>query len=116
MSSASEPPYPPGGQAALPARRARALPAAPRPDEAGGNEVDDATIPRSAVQRGTSGQYPGQGNSPGGPPEDWFSRTNAPQAGDDGQHRQGQHRQDYGGPGGFAGNPGMPGGPGAPGG
>src|ERR1700749_400988 len=57
MSSASEPPYPPGGQArpaALPARQARALPAAPRPDEAGGNEVDDATIPRSAVQRGAS--------------------------------------------------------------
>ena len=111
MSSASEPPYPPGGKAALPARRARALPAAPHPDEAGGNEVDDATIPRSAVQRGASGQYPGQGNSPGGPPDDWFSRNNAPQAGDEGQQRQGQHRQDYGGPSGFASNPGMSGGP-----
>ena len=85
MSPASEPPYPPGGQAppaALPGRRARALPAAPLPDGAG-DEVDDATIPRSAIQRGASGGYQGQG----GPqdPADWFGRTTSPQASEQGQ-------------------------------
>ncbi len=52
MSSASEPPYPPGRQAppaALPARRARALPAALPPAESG-DEVDGARS-RAAVQR-----------------------------------------------------------------
>jgi hypothetical protein len=143
--SASEPPYPPGRQAppaALPARPARALPAAPTappPAGTGGDEVDDATIPRSAIQRttqagasgpggqpggypGMTGGYAGQGNNAGGPQDagDWFNRTTAPQTSGQGQPWQDfaaqggpgpatDFRQDGYGPGAFGGNAGAPG-------
>src|SRR6185312_7984076 len=100
MSSASEPPYPPGRQgpqAALPARHARALPAAPSSADAGGDEAD-ATLPggiQRVTQAGAGGSasyqgmtaYPGQGNSPGHPQggDEWFGRTNAPPAGQPGR-------------------------------
>src|ERR1700758_3146220 len=95
MSSASEPPGRPAPPAALPGRRARALPAA-LPSAETGDEADGATIPQSAVQPttqagaggpgsqqggypGMTGGYTGQGSGAGGPQDaaDWFARSTA---------------------------------------
>ena len=147
MSSVSEPPYPPGryphgGQAtpaALPARRARALPAAPSPSRTD-DAADDTTIPGSAIlpttqagangpvgqpggfQGTTTGGYAGPGSAADGSQEagGWFARTSAPQHGNQGQGWQdfpgragsgntADVRRDGYGPGGFGGNAGAPG-------
>src|ERR1700743_3998056 len=125
MSTASEPPYPPGrhaSPAAIPARRARALPAAPSPAGTGDDEAD-TTMPRAAIQwpppadqagngdqpggyprtptpgypgQGTSG-YPGQGTSAGSPPDpaDWVILDGAARGAHQGtgQFRRGGGRQ-----------------------
>jgi len=136
MSSASsEPPYPhPPGRPvppALPGRRPRALPAAPPPAGAGGDDEglgdyqgSDDYPGRADYPNRATGGYTGPANGSGGPQDaaDWFAGTKGPQARDQGQGRSRQdftgqsgYRQDGYGPGGFGGNAagpgaGMPGG------
>ena len=136
MSSGSEPPYPPGpyppgGQAApaaLPGRRARALPAGSAPSETEDDARGDTTMPQAAPDRqhgpadyqgGTRSGYAGPGPVSGGQEAGtWFNRSASGAPGgysDGGLGRPGQQPGGQpGGPGGQAGYPQANGGAGLP--